>query len=198
MINNNENKNESMKCLINLLINNNKFVQSLSYKKQRSWFLKNIQKPKTVIICCSDSRVPPEIVFQKLSLGELFIVRSAGHVLDDASLESILFAIDELNCKCIVVLGHQSCGAVTYAYNRYHNHNRNIDDDKYNGKYNFLYHVIRPSLNYDNNIDESIKNHTIHTCSYLIKKLQVLSDKNIKNMIYPCFYNSGTGHVDLI
>jgi carbonic anhydrase len=72
------------------------------------------QHPFAVILSCSDSRVPPEIVFDQ-GLGDLFVVRVAGNVIDDHGLGSIEYAIDHLGARLIVVLGHQSCGAVKAA-----------------------------------------------------------------------------------
>jgi carbonic anhydrase len=72
------------------------------------------QHPFAVILSCSDSRVPPEIVFDQ-GLGDLFVVRVAGNVIDDHGLGSIEYAVDHLGARLIVVLGHQSCGAVKAA-----------------------------------------------------------------------------------
>src|SRR2546430_7064831 len=72
------------------------------------------QHPFAVIVSCSDSRVPPEIVFDQ-GLGDLFVLRVAGHVIDNHSLGSIEYAVDHLAVRLIVVLGHQSCGAVKAA-----------------------------------------------------------------------------------
>ncbi|HJQ38733.1 MAG TPA: carbonic anhydrase [Thermoanaerobaculia bacterium] len=69
------------------------------------------QSPPITIVGCSDSRVPPELIFNQ-SLGILFVVRSAGNVVDDFGLASIEFAIAKGYTKLIVVLGHNSCGAV--------------------------------------------------------------------------------------
>lgn len=72
--------------------------------------LANGQMPWTTILGCIDSRVPPEIVFDQ-GLGDLFVARTAGQVIDDAVLGSIEYTVEE-GAKLIVVLGHQSCGAV--------------------------------------------------------------------------------------
>src|SRR5438067_11616610 len=72
------------------------------------------QHPFAIIVSCSDSRVPPEIVFDQ-GLGDLFVVRVAGNVIDDHSQGSIEYAVDHLAVRLIVVLGHQSCGAVKAA-----------------------------------------------------------------------------------
>ncbi|MFD5100910.1 carbonic anhydrase [Streptomyces albidochromogenes] len=72
------------------------------------------QKPFAVVLGCIDSRVPPELVFDQ-GLGDLMTVRSAGEVLDEAVLGSIAYGALELDIPLIVVLGHQSCGAVSAA-----------------------------------------------------------------------------------
>ena len=72
------------------------------------------QHPFAIIVGCADSRVPPEIVFDQ-GLGDLFVLRVAGNVVNDHSLGSIEYAVDHLAVRFIVVLGHQSCGAVKAA-----------------------------------------------------------------------------------
>ena len=72
------------------------------------------QHPHAVILSCSDSRVPPEVVFDQ-GLGDLFVVRVAGNVAGDHELASIEYAVEHLHSPLVVVLGHQSCGAVTAA-----------------------------------------------------------------------------------
>jgi carbonic anhydrase len=69
------------------------------------------QAPFAVILSCSDSRVPPELIFDQ-GLGGLFVVRLAGNTVTRAGLESIDYAVDHLGANLIVVLGHDSCGAV--------------------------------------------------------------------------------------
>lgn len=69
------------------------------------------QKPTAVVFGCADSRVAAEIIFDQ-GLGDMFVVRTAGHVMDSAVLGSIEFAVAVLNVPLIVVLGHDSCGAV--------------------------------------------------------------------------------------
>jgi carbonic anhydrase len=81
--------------------------------KRRAELTKS-QHPFAIILSCSDSRVPPEIVFDE-GLGDLFIVRVAGNVLNDEGLGSIEYGVDILGARLIVVLGHQSCGAVDAA-----------------------------------------------------------------------------------
>ena len=75
---------------------------------------KNGQKPYAVIVSCSDSRVVPEYIFSA-GLGELFVARVAGNVVDNHLLGSIQYAAENLGCKLVVVLGHTKCGAVNAA-----------------------------------------------------------------------------------
>lgn len=72
----------------------------------------NRQTPFAVILGCSDSRVPPEIVFNE-GVGDLFVVRTAGNVVSSVELDSIRYATQYLGANLILVLGHQSCGAIT-------------------------------------------------------------------------------------
>jgi carbonic anhydrase len=72
------------------------------------------QTPSAVVIGCADSRVPVEVVFDA-GVGELFVVRSAGHVISEAGFVSMRYAIEKLGCELVVVLGHEDCGAVKAA-----------------------------------------------------------------------------------
>lgn len=72
------------------------------------------QQPKVVVLACSDSRVAPEILFDK-SLGDLFVIRSAGNIADAIGVGSIEYAVEHLGSSVLVVLGHEKCGAVTAA-----------------------------------------------------------------------------------
>ena len=72
------------------------------------------QRPWAVIVGCSDSRVPVEVVFDA-GPGELFVIRVAGHVMSDAGYASARYAVEMLGTKLVVVLGHEDCGAVTAA-----------------------------------------------------------------------------------
>jgi len=72
------------------------------------------QHPIAVVLGCSDSRVLPEIVFNQ-GIGDLFVIRTAGNIVDAIALGSIEYAIEHLHAPLIVVLGHEACGAVTAA-----------------------------------------------------------------------------------
>ena len=104
------------KALQKLLKGNKRFVALRAQHpnqgiKRRKEVIKG-QKPFAVIVSCSDSRVPPEIIFDQ-GIGDLFVVRVAGNIIDDCALGSIEYAVDHLGTGLILVLGHGKCGAVT-------------------------------------------------------------------------------------
>lgn len=72
------------------------------------------QTPDAAVLACSDSRVPPEIVFDA-GLGDLFTVRNAGHMVDDSVVATLEYAVAHLHVSLLVVLGHEHCGAVRLA-----------------------------------------------------------------------------------
>jgi carbonic anhydrase len=72
------------------------------------------QRPFAVVVGCADSRVPPELVFDQ-GLGDLFVIREAGHVIDEATLASVEYAVGHLHSSLVLVVGHESCGAVQAA-----------------------------------------------------------------------------------
>jgi carbonic anhydrase len=107
-----------MKALEELKSGNQRFVDGKSQHSladpARRKELAQTEHPSPVVLSCSDSRVPPEIVFDK-GLGELFTVRVAGNALGPATVASIEYAVEHLGSTLIVILGHESCGAVKAA-----------------------------------------------------------------------------------
>ncbi|MBP0445532.1 carbonic anhydrase [Roseomonas sp. SSH11] len=87
---------------------------SFAHDRPRRVELARGQAPFAVLVGCSDSRVPPELLFGR-GLGELFIVRNAGNTVDTAALGSIEYGVGVLGCPLVVVLGHEGCGAVAAA-----------------------------------------------------------------------------------
>ncbi len=73
------------------------------------------QSPHAVVLSCADSRVPPEILFDQ-KLGEIFVVRAAGEALDASTIGSVEYAVEHLGSNLLVVMGHESCGAVKAAF----------------------------------------------------------------------------------
>ena len=95
---------------------NDRYVRAETYSGDVSGMIRlrtaeNGQHPYAIVITCSDSRVIPESIFSA-GIGELFVVRVAGNVIDDHQLGSIEYAAGHLGTKRVVVLGHTQCGAV--------------------------------------------------------------------------------------
>ena len=105
-------------ALEKLRIGNDHFVNDKLDRKlqnsQRRHELTDGQYPDAIILSCADSRVVPELAFDT-GLGELFVVRVAGNVANASSIASIEYAVANLGTKLIVVIGHESCGAVVAA-----------------------------------------------------------------------------------
>jgi carbonic anhydrase len=103
--------------------------------RERRLEIASVQRPFAAVLGCSDSRVPPEIVFDQ-GLGDLFVVRTAGHVVDHVVLASLEYAVEHLKVPLIVVLGHTRCGAVEAA----------IEGGEHPGHLGRLVEAIRPAV----------------------------------------------------
>lgn len=120
------------------------------------------QAPYAIVISCSDSRVTPTHVFNA-GLGELFEIRVAGNVLDDYALGSVEYGIEHLGCPLLVVMGHESCGAVTAAYEAYESHS------EVEGNIGELVEAIMPSVEavHGSSIEEAAHANVKHTIRQL-------------------------------
>jgi carbonic anhydrase len=129
------------------------------------------QKPFAVVVCCSDSRVGPEIVFDQ-ELGNIFVVRTAGEVLDAAGIGSIEYAVAHLGSPLLVVLGHEHCGAVAAA----------VADAKEPGNIADIVKAIRPVVvqtqtQPGNPLANAIRANALDIAGRLSKTSPVLSEK---------------------
>ncbi len=107
----------SEQALQRLLEGNRRYVDnrpSLDGSSRRRMEVARGQKPVAIVLGCVDLRVPPELIFDQ-GLGDLFVIRTAGEVLDQAALGSLEFGVAELHVPLLMVLGHQRCGAVKAA-----------------------------------------------------------------------------------
>lgn len=112
------NGNGSGSPLERLKQGNHRYVTSTTvchddWTAKRSALVEN-QRPFAIIVACSDSRVPPEIIFDQ-TLGALFVVRVAGNIVDDFAIGSIEYGVKVLGANLVLVLGHANCGAVDAA-----------------------------------------------------------------------------------
>lgn len=109
-----------------LMQGNKRFVTNkMKHPNQDTMYVHKLsasQHPKAIVLTCSDSRVIPEILFDQ-GLGDLFVMRNAGNVVDDDVLGSIEYAIEHLGVKTLIVLGHENCGAVTATVNHLETNN---------------------------------------------------------------------------
>lgn len=96
------------------LIEGNRRYCAAGYDARREQTAKEGQHPFAIVICCSDSRVIPEKIFSA-DIGDLFVIRVAGNVLDRHALGSIEYAAEHLGCSLVLMLGHTGCGAVAAA-----------------------------------------------------------------------------------
>lgn len=119
------------------------------------------QSPFATIITCADSRVPAELVFDQ-GLGDLFVIRVAGNISDDAVLGSVEYASLHLGVNLIVVMGHRSCGAVSAAVD-----NVDFDGPATHSHIDALIDAIRPAVlaaqrqGNDDLLDRSIRQNAI-------------------------------------
>ncbi len=150
------------------------------------------QHPFAIILGCADSRVIPELIFDR-GVGDLFVIRLAGNVADDAVIASIEYAIEHLGTHLVVVLGHENCGAVKAAVNH----------ETSAGKINSLLYYIEPALkgvftSSENLLEKVIKTHTRHMVDIISCAEPILSHEcHMGNLtILPAYYSLSTGKVD--
>ena len=113
---------------------NDRYVKAETYSGDVSGGIRlrtaeNGQHPYAAVVTCSDSRVIPEVVFSA-GIGELFVIRSAGNVVDGCTLGSLEYAVGHMGVRLVVVMGHTSCGAIAEALKGLHEgHSIEIIDD---------------------------------------------------------------------
>ena len=150
------------------------------------------QEPYAIVLSCADSRVVPELAFDA-GLGELFVVRVAGNIANSSSIASIEYAVANIGSPVIVVLGHESCGAVTAATKG--------GDNGYN--LNHLLAHIAPALNdtsEDADVNTIVKRNAELTARELKERSPIIRQavEADKLRILPAYYNLGTGRVDYL
>ena len=162
---------------------------------ERRTELANVQHPFAVIVSCSDSRVPPEIVFDQ-GLGDLFIVRVAGNIINDQGLGSIEYAVDHLGSHLILVLGHQRCGAVQAAKETI------AAKGKAPGHIESLVTAIKPAVEATakKDLDATIKANVNHVVDELRSSTPILKTKVDSGQVQVIggYYSLDTGAVTFI
>lgn len=156
------------------------------------------QNPFAVIFGCSDSRLAAEIIFD-LGLGDAFVVRTAGQVIDDAVLGSLEYSVANLRTPLIMVLGHDSCGAVNAA------HGVAGSGDMPRGFQRDLIERIMPSVldaqrQGHQDVNAAVVEHTRQTASRLVEQSRVIADAVSKGdvAVIGVFYHLADGQAELV
>lgn len=158
--------------------------------------LKKGQHPFAVVISCSDSRVPAELVFDQ-GLGDIFSIRTAGNVIGDYELGSIEYAVEHLDCKLVVVMGHKDCGAIK-AFIKSEGHYENLDHIKKIIEYiNEEQEEKNLVANHELNLDKAIDANVNHAVTTLKSSEPILKEfHNSKKIeIVGALYDIETGKV---
>jgi len=147
------------------------------------------QHPFAIIVGCADSRTAPEIIFDQ-NIGDLFVVRTAGNLVDEHALGSIEYAVEHLGARCIVVLGHQRCGAVTAA----------LEGGSAPGHINSLVRDIQPAVAASKGQPGDALTNAIHEndaeVAAKIRKEAELGELALKVQVVEGYYNLDTGKVE--
>ena len=163
-------------------------------KARRKEMLKG-QHPFVVILSCSDSRVPLELIFDQ-GLGDLFEIKNAGNVLDEHVIGSIEYAVMHCGVKLVVIMGHQDCGAIAATLS-------GISETKY---IQSLEDSIQPAIEdckckgLEINSDNVVKAHVMQDINELMEQdlelVKYMKENNVK--IVPAYYHLDTGKVDFL
>lgn len=144
------------------------------------------QFPYAVIITCSDSRVIPESIFSA-GIGELFVIRVAGNVIDNSQLGSIEYAAEHLGCRLVVVMGHDHCGAVDAA----------INHDP-NGYIKFITDEIKKAIGDETDSYEACRLNVRRSISLIEQSLEIKKEEENGLRVCGAIYRTGDGRVEFL
>jgi carbonic anhydrase len=186
-------------ALERLLDGNARFAEARSTRpcltpERRARLLEG-QQPFAAILGCSDSRVPPELIFDQ-GLGDLFVVRTAGHVLGRSALESIEYAVSHLATSLVVVLAHSDCGAVGAAVS-----GRNAPEAEWGRLVSAILPAVEEASGLPGDlVDNASRIHARRTAELL--RSESLAVKEMaeagRGAAVPAFYDLGSGRVELL
>ncbi len=152
------------------------------------------QHPRAIILGCADSRIAPEILFDQ-GLGDLFVVRAAGHVVDDVGLASVEYAVAHLGTPLVVVLAHSACGAVAAT----------ASGHALPGRLPALANSIRPALEHargdpGERVEQTAREHARRTAAALRVAAPILSERVAAGRLLAiaAYYDQATGLVELL
>jgi carbonic anhydrase len=152
------------------------------------------QKPVAIVLTCADSRLSPELLFDQ-GLGDIFVLRNAGNILDDHTLGSIEYAVEHLHAPLILVLGHENCGAVKAT----------LDGGSAPGHIGSIIESIKPALNAaasepGDKLDNLVRANVLLVASQLQQSQPIIGAavKEGKVKIAAARYTLATGKVELL
>ena len=185
-------------ALKELQAGNERFVKGEArHPDQTEWHRQQLtgsQSPSAVVVGCSDSRVPPSVIFDQ-GLGFIFEIRTIGHVLGDVELGSIEYAIGQLGTGLVMVLGHSDCGAVTLA----------MSEGEVMGHLGSVAKAVRevaalPGDPPVGSLAEAIEANVRGTIAHLIEAMSGLAElaETKEVMVVGAVYDIGTGEVSVM
>jgi carbonic anhydrase len=181
-----------------LMEGNSRFVNSSMHHPRcdptRRQSVSKVQEPSAAILCCSDSRVPPELIFDQ-GLGDLFVVRCAGNVAEDIVLGSLEYAVTHLHVPLIIVLGHTSCGAISAAMDCSHEPRGRIDIIT-----SKIQEAALLTENRCDNADGIARKHAERTAEFVRSSEPILKKKCADGEVYvaAALYNMQSGVIEII
>ena len=138
----------------------------------RERLAKEGQRPYAIVVCCSDSRVIPERIFSA-DLGDLFVIRVAGNVLDRHQLGSIEYAAEHLGCPLVLILGHTGCGAVAAALSGHAE-----------GFVSFITDEIRAAIGMETDPNEACRKNVLRGVETVREALKGIGDLTVLGAVY--------------
>lgn len=151
------------------------------------------QKPFAVVLTCSDSRVSPEIIFDR-GIGDIFVVRTAGNVVTNTVMGGILYAVDHLEAPLVLVMGHTSCGAVNAA----------LSDRGEEGYLASTLRAIRPAVELSAGMagshgDNAARVHVLRTVARVAETIATHLPQRVDSVrVMGAMYDTATGHVTVL
>lgn len=152
------------------------------------------QAPFAIVLTCSDSRVPPELYFDQ-GLGDLFVIRNAGNVVDDHVIGSMEYAVEHLHVPLIVVVGHEKCGAVSAA----------VAGGTAPGHMHSFVDSIAPAVESTKDapgdrVDNAVRANALRMVAILLHVEPIISEaeQSGKLKIVAARYDLGTGQVEIL
>ena len=185
---------EAMDLLLNgnLRFSSNRVIHP-AQKHSRLKELVKGQNPFATILTCSDSRVVPEFIFDR-GIGDLFVIRNAGNIVDDHVLGNIEYAIESLHTPVVLVLGHTNCGAVTAA----------VNGSMCKGYWDKVLKKIEPVVDKKASSKNALNNSILNNVNYCVDKIKrskpviskLVKDKKVR--IIGAIYDLKTGKVEFL